>query len=401
MTVDTLVSVVVPIYNIEAYLDKCVKSIIDQTYRNIEIILVDDGSTDRCASICGKYALLDMRVCVIHKANGGLVSARKAGVEAANGDYIINIDGDDWIEPDRIQNLVEKGFSTGADMVYMSGLRKDFEDRSVVCKTDVPCKTYIGNTISNELFPLFTDTSKCFKVILRHNLWMWAVKKELLQRNQRKVDDRIIMAEDQACVWYCLLEAESVAVIEENGYHYLQERKSAITNTLSDRYEEGMKILFSQMLDWIGQYKNNGKIREIWMWAFTLSVLYSSYGICLQSDIDFLFPYKKVRKGSKIAVYGAGKIGKSMIKALEKTENYQAVIWVDRKVRQSPLPKYQIETVEKLLDCDFDYVVVAVADADMAEEINMELIELGIEKSKIAIMDVDAIDERILLRMLG
>ena len=252
---------------------------------------------------------------------------------------------------------MEKGFSTGADMVYMSGLRKDFEDRSVVCKTDVPCKTYIGNTISNELFPLFTDTSKCFKVILRHNLWMWAVKKELLQRNQRKVDDRIIMTEDQACVWYCLLEAESVAVIEENGYHYLQERESAITNT--------------------------------------------SYGICLQSDIDFLFPYKKVRKGSKIAVYGAGKIGKSMIMALEKTENYQTVIWVDRKVRQSPLPKYQIETAEKLLDCDFDYVVVAVADADMAEEINMELIELGIEKSKIAMMDVDAIDERILLRMLG
>ena len=119
------------------------------------------------------------------------------------------------------------------------------------------------------------------------------------------------------------------------------------------------------------------------------------YIICL------MFPYKKVRKGSKIAVYGAGKIGKSMIMALEKTENYQTVIWVDRKVRQSPLPKYQIETAEKLLDCDFDYVVVAVADADMAEEINMELIELGIEKSKIAMMDVDAIDERILLRMLG
>ena len=101
-----LISIVVSIYNEWEYLDKCIDSIVNQTYKNIEIILVDDGSTDCCGEICDKYAEQDSRIIVIHKPNGGLVSARKAGTKKATGDYIINVDGDDWIEKERIQNLV-------------------------------------------------------------------------------------------------------------------------------------------------------------------------------------------------------------------------------------------------------------------------------------------------------
>ena len=123
------ISIVVPIYNVEDYVKSCIESIIGQTYRNLEIILVDDGSTDCCPEICDDYAKKDSRVHVIHKRNGGLVSARKAGLAAATGDYVLAVDVDDWIEKDRVEVLVRDGILlTHADMIYLSGYTLDFEE---------------------------------------------------------------------------------------------------------------------------------------------------------------------------------------------------------------------------------------------------------------------------------
>ena len=91
------ISVIVPIYKVEAYLDKCVQSIVDQTYTNLEIILVDDGSPDRCGQMCDAWAAKDSRIRVVHKENGGLSDARNAGLEIATGTYIAFVDSDDWV----------------------------------------------------------------------------------------------------------------------------------------------------------------------------------------------------------------------------------------------------------------------------------------------------------------
>ena len=93
-----LISVIVPIYNVEQYLDRCVKSIVEQTYTNLEIILVDDGSPDNCGAMCDSWAARDNRIKVIHKENGGLSDTRNAGLGIATGDFISFIDSDDWIE---------------------------------------------------------------------------------------------------------------------------------------------------------------------------------------------------------------------------------------------------------------------------------------------------------------
>ena len=90
------ISVIIPIYNISKYVDRCISSVCDQTYANLEIILIDDGSTDNSGEICDRYAELDKRIQVIHKENGGLVSARKAGMRASTGSLIAYVDGDDW-----------------------------------------------------------------------------------------------------------------------------------------------------------------------------------------------------------------------------------------------------------------------------------------------------------------
>ena len=108
-----LVSVVVPVYGIERYVGQCVESLVKQTYRHLEIILVDDGSPDKCGPICDLYARKDPRVRGVHQPNGGLVSARKAGLCLATGEYVACVDGDDWAAPDFVEALVSSGRSSG------------------------------------------------------------------------------------------------------------------------------------------------------------------------------------------------------------------------------------------------------------------------------------------------
>ena len=100
-----LISVIVPIYNVEKYLEKCVHSIVKQSYENLEIILVDDGSTDACGALCDQLALQDHRIQVIHKPNGGLSDARNAGLDRMRGKYVTFIDSDDWVTEDYISSL--------------------------------------------------------------------------------------------------------------------------------------------------------------------------------------------------------------------------------------------------------------------------------------------------------
>lgn len=104
---EDLISVIVPIYNVENYLGKCIDSIINQTYRNLEIILVDDGSPDNCGEICDQYASQDIRIRVIHKTNGGLSDARNAGMQIMNGEFLMFVDSDDWLQDNCVEILYE------------------------------------------------------------------------------------------------------------------------------------------------------------------------------------------------------------------------------------------------------------------------------------------------------
>lgn len=113
---EPLISVIVPVYNVEKYLDKCVDSIVNQTYKNLEIILVDDGSPDNCPKMCDDWARKDKRIRVIHKKNGGVSSARNLGINNANGECIGFVDSDDWIEKKYIQKLYETLIQEGADI---------------------------------------------------------------------------------------------------------------------------------------------------------------------------------------------------------------------------------------------------------------------------------------------
>lgn len=153
-----LISVIVPIYKVQDYLDECVESIINQTYSNIEIILVDDGSPDECPNMCDAWAKKDSRIRVVHKKNGGLSSARNAGIEVANGEYICFVDSDDFICKDALQNLYNRikddatvGITSGMIYRYQDGCTSNFKD-VWLCSVEkvIPASEFLLETMSQK-----------------------------------------------------------------------------------------------------------------------------------------------------------------------------------------------------------------------------------------------------------
>lgn len=393
------ISVVVPIYNVEDYLKKCIESIVNQSYRNIEIILVDDGSTDKSPEICDYYAEVDNRIYVIHKKNGGRVNARKAGTTVATGDYILNIDGDDWIEKDRIEDLVIKGIMpVRADMIYMHGYVEEYENhsRSRFCNI-VKEKTYYGEEIEKQIPPLLCGIDNMLFVMqIVCSDWMWAIKRELLQEKQHFIDDRIGMSEDIIFVWVCLLSAEHVTVIKQSGYHYVQ-RDSSITHLIKDhgnRYIKDLNVLYHQLKQYIEKNSTYPKeTMKIFYCEMMNEVLLFHYELLLKKQTDYLYPFAKVKKGSRIVVYGAGKMGSGLMKYLVYSKDYEVVLWVDQNVHQPSLPEFEISPVKEIRSVNYDYIVIAVVSAETSREIKENLIKIGISEERIAQIDPDVITE--------
>ena len=212
-----MISVIVPVYNVEKYLKKCVDSIINQTYKNLEIILVDDGSPDNCGAICDEYAAKDSRVKVIHKSNGGLSDARNAGMKVAAGDYFAFVDSDDWIEHKMFERLLNNSIKYNAE-ISVGGVKDLLEldtGEHKIFKT-----TYDGN-IKNYVLSSEEAMKKYF-------YGSWAAWDKIYKRN---VFDGIWypvgeINEDEAIVLQLLDRCKNVCYTNEVFYNYITRPKS-------------------------------------------------------------------------------------------------------------------------------------------------------------------------------
>lgn len=223
-----LFSIVVPVYKVEKYLKCCVESILTQSFSDFELILVDDGSPDNCPQICDDYAKQDERVKVVHKQNGGLVSARKAGLKVANGEYIVNIDGDDYIKQGYLKEIADAINKHNVDVVCLSFV----EDCEGVIKENNDLAEFEGfydrETLEKEIFPyLFkNENGKSFL----STMCMKAFRKSIFEPVQLSVDDTIVMGEDYACVKPCIYLANSMFVANKCLYGYRFNPKSITKN---------------------------------------------------------------------------------------------------------------------------------------------------------------------------
>ena len=214
-----LFSLIVPIFNVEEFLKVCLDSIVNQTYKDLEIILVDDGSPDGCPQICDEYALKDSRIKVIHKDNGGLMSARQAGLRVATGDYVGFVDGDDYIEPDmyeKIANVIEKH---SPDMVACNFFL-DYSDKSVKSEQILNREYYSREELEKEIFPYMLYNPPYYRFGVYPCCWAKVFKRELLEQVLFGITSKIKIGEDAAFTYPCLLKASSLAFVESSLYHY-------------------------------------------------------------------------------------------------------------------------------------------------------------------------------------
>ena len=258
-----LYSIVVPIYKVEKYLDRCVESLIGQTYRDIEIILVDDGSPDRCPIICDKYAAIDSRIIVIHKENGGLSDARNAGIDVATGDYIMFVDSDDYIDTDTCQRMLPF-VSEGYDLV-VADARVDRDGKPGRIDHD---PALVGKPLVGREFLKRSLGSAKAPMAAVLNLY----KREYLNRNGFRFK-KGILHEDERFTPDVFLSAERVIYSGETFYTYIIRDESITT---SKDFRRNATDLYATCLELRHTYANikDGVLRRRLLDSLVTKYLY-------------------------------------------------------------------------------------------------------------------------------
>ncbi len=244
---DSLVSVIVPIYNIENYIGKCIESIVNQTYKNIEILLVDDGSLDDSYMVCESYAAKDNRIRIIRKQNGGLSDARNKGIDCASGQYIVFIDGDDYIKEDYIEKLFDTVKSNGADIAICSFCLVDDNGQ-------------ILNTAQLEELPSITDGYSVLSAVMTDYGYKYVVAwnkiyKRCIFSNIRFDKGKIF--EDEYINFKMFWACEKVAICDQPLYCYVQ-RNGSITQSKMSLKKIDMKTEMHKTR--IAFYKDKDKL---------------------------------------------------------------------------------------------------------------------------------------------
>lgn len=398
---DLLLSVIVPVYNTAPYLRKCLDSVVHQTYRNLEIILVaDGGSADDSTEICEEYAATDERIKILYRPHEGVMCARKAAVMAASGDYIACLDSDDWLDLNAYEKLLSAIGELSPD-ILMHGYQSEYPEKTVICQYNVPLGYFDANGIRDEIHPRLLKAGRTYqwefpagydvddfslKGQMRPNLqsdileclWSKIVKRELLQKSHMMVPDEVSIGEDLVCSMYTLFSVCSAMVVDLAPYHYRVRQVSGSHGDIAvDQYKKMFSALYTAV--------SGRPMTEIYLtrlYGLMLrSLLTSGYELFLDGEFsDILFGNLD---GCRVALYGAGKCGQEIYNRTMEIFPERIVLWVDRqheKCRRENLP---VEPVEELLRRDFDVVIIALIDEDICGEIKQDLINMGIMPEKI------------------
>lgn len=246
-----LFSVIVPIYKTEKYLTQCVDSILSQSFSDFELILVDDGSPDNCPRMVDEIAEKDKRVIAVHKKNGGLVSARKAGMAQAHGDYILNIDSDDFVGKDFLLDISERIKETQAQAVFFGFTLYTETDSGLVTSVrlnssdigiykDQDCEKIKNAYLYDSTQPEMNGGSVLFNICCK------AIKRELYLKSQSAVPDEVVSGEDTLFTMNLLTEAASIDICGICSYYYRQNPQS-IEHTVSPKDFTNLLFVFNEM----------------------------------------------------------------------------------------------------------------------------------------------------------
>lgn len=384
------ISVIVPIFRVEEYLEECINSILQQTYEDFELILVNDGSDDRCGEICEEYALNDTRIIYIKKINGGLVSARKEGLKHASGSWVTFVDGDDWIEKDHLLHLV-KSCDEGVDLVITS-FKRDFLKKTVEIKNNMPTGTYEKDKLI-ELKKRCIFNGSFFQHGISTYVWNKLFKRDKLLPILNCIDNKIVMGEDSCITYPYIFSASKVVLKDTPTYRYRQRQNSIIKKPLKFTDElEKLNYLFKHLKKELSihaeQYNISSQLKNYYFSLITTR----SGGSFDITDEDFNIFCKEDHKN--IAIVSSGTFGQQLFSKLYKKGIN--IIWIDDDYEESQSFDMKVYPFEKLLSTKYEKIFIASLNPEFISTIISKINSLGINdefiyfisERSLSIMDV-------------
>jgi glycosyltransferase involved in cell wall biosynthesis len=380
-------SVIVPVYNVEKYLERCLNSILNQSYQVGEIICVNDGSTDNSLDILKEIAQKDNRIKIINKKNGGLVSARKAGSAIARGRYITHVDSDDWIERDMYKDMIAEIKFTGADVVT-SGCIRDYDEYLIEDGESIQKGVYEGDDLINRFQSRMISTDRIYEPNMSVRITNKIFRKDLYMKYQCLVSDDTAVGEDLAFVFPCVLNSSKIAVTGKNYYHYCI-RNDSMLGEYRENEDKELSTLFEFL--YIQFSKKKTVIPNI-MEQYSFIKYYNLLLRCKDEIFKFengeLSPFGSISNYDKLVIYGAGKMGVRLKKWLECNPICEVVAWVDKANGKASEP------LDFLFSGEYDKIIVAVALYSVASQIKEELIQKGIREDIIYTIDANMLKQR-------
>lgn len=371
-----MISVIVPIYNAEKYLDKCLYSIVNQTYSDLEIILINDGSTDSSYAICEKYKQNDKRIVIVNKNNEGLVKARKDGIRMAKGEYITFVDADDWIDVTAYENVCTET----ADVIAY-GLAEEY---GYALKNKINCFEagfYDKDKITNRIIPQMLCTDNFFEFGLLPNLVCKLIKRSLFLKLMDDVSDDVTVGEDVDFFYRIVFEAESLIIKSDCPYHYRQHSESMMKKKMS---VEPIKKLYLDLLKIKGV-----KRKSEWETQLNKYIMFVMLLKRPDKVIDFVKEIKNI--DGKVVIYGAGVFGKNMYDEFKKNKNITELFIVDKQWESMSREDYLIDKLERIPEINPDKVIITILNDKVCSYVNEYLIGMGVDDNKIIRINYSAL----------
>lgn len=449
------VSVIIPTYNAEKYIIQCIDSIINQTYSNIEIICIDDGSTDSTITIISQYIESDSRIQLLKQEHQYAGQARNLGMKHASGKYLLFLDADDFFNESMIEKAVLDAEKTQSDIVIWDGQIYDTQSGEV-SSTDWMLntsylsenRTFSAQEISNYLYQ-FTSS----------NLWNKLFRNEFIME-QGIIFQQTKRANDVYFTSMALASAKTISILEDKLVFYRVNNQDSLQgsnkkdtvhfyealyfaqeelkrrglypvfeqsfcnlclvhciNELNDRKTgEDFVVIYQQLKNIIFEKLHLTSKDQDFYYRENYSNLFNK--IQSKSAVDFLFdqwqesmrdydknhlkhekqcseyieqlkekiwrfPYEKIKKGSKVIIYGSGNIGKDYYNQLETTGFCNVILWVDKQFEQYRKACLKVETPDKIFGCDFDYLIIAIRNKEVQEEVRSYLLRNNLKEEKI------------------
>ena len=377
-----LISIIIPAYNANAYLSECLESIIGQTYSDLEIIIIDDGSTDNTSAICDQYATKDTRIRVVHQENFGAAAARKRGLQMSNGKYICFVDADDKIESSMIEYFAAN--ISSCDLIT-AGCYCEITDNEWYKRFDAFASGIYDSEseLSYFLRNFITFNDQMVDGILPF-LVTKMFKSEIAKEVIKDVDLNITYAEDRDFLFRYILKCKSICVTDECFYYY-RNNNNSITRSKNDNFMKDLNNLYLSLKPVFLQHPARNELMHQ-LQLFILSRIYKithymRFGREVQI-INYTFPFYNLPIGIKVILYGAGTIGLDYYRHIKEKKEYNLVLWVDKNWERYQDRFAYVASPDCIAQTEYDYIILAVS-MKYADEVRKELILKGIPKDKI------------------